>query len=246
MVDTKPNKDGRKYYLNDIALDEATRLYTSALSRVGTTPTAPEIVPIESANGRVTAEGIWAKRSSPNYDASAMDGVAVKASQTIGATETSPLRLQIPTQAAWVDTGDPMPGEYDAVIMVENVVQVDDNIIEIQAPVPPYHHVRPLGEDIVATELVLPQGHVLRPQDLAACAAAGVTAISVRRSPRVPIIPTGNELVPIGDKLRPGDIPEFNSIMLAAMVDEWGGSSCRQQPMSLIHIYEPTSRYAIS
>ena len=69
MVDTKPNKDGRKYYLNDIALDEATRLYTSALSRVGTTPTAPEIVPIESANGRVTAEGIWAKRSSPNYDA---------------------------------------------------------------------------------------------------------------------------------------------------------------------------------
>ena len=231
MVDTKPNKDGRKYYLNDIALDEATRLYTSALSRVGTTPTAPEIVPIESANGRVTAEGIWAKRSSPNYDASAMDGVAVKASQTVGATETSPLRLQIPTQAAWVDTGDPMPGEYDAVIMVENVVQVDDNIIEIQAPVPPYHHVRPLGEDIVATELVLPQGHVLRPQDLAACAAAGVTAISVRRSPRVPIIPTGNELVPIGDKLRPGDIPEFNSIMLAAMVDEWGGSSCRQPPV---------------
>lgn len=231
MVDTKPNKDGRKYYLNDIALDEATRLYTSALSRVGTTPAAPEIVPIELANGRVTAEGIWAKRSSPNYDASAMDGVAVKASQTVGATETSPLRLQIPTQAAWVDTGDPMPDEYDAVIMIENVVQVDDNTIEIQAPVPPYHHVRPLGEDIVATELVLPQGHVLRPQDLAACAAAGVTAISVRRSPRVPIIPTGNELVPIGDKLRPGDIPEFNSIMLAAMVDEWGGSSCRQPPV---------------
>ena len=231
MVDTKPNKDGRKYYLNDIALDEATRLYTSALSRVGTTPAAPEIVPIELANGRVTAEGIWAKRSSPNYDASAMDGVAVKASQTVGATETSPLRLQIPTQAAWVDTGDPMPDEYDAVIMIENVVQVDDNTIEIQAPVPPYHHVRPLGEDIVATELVLPQGHVLRPQDLAACAAAGVTAISVRRSPRVPIIPTGNELVPIGDKLRPGDIPEFNSIMLSAMVDEWGGSPCRQPPV---------------
>ncbi|MCH2320050.1 MAG: molybdopterin biosynthesis protein [SAR202 cluster bacterium] len=231
MVDTKPNKDGREYYLNDIAFDEATRLYTSALGRAGTALTASELVPIESANGRVTAEGIWAKRSSPNYDASAMDGVAVRASQTVGATETSPLRLQIPTQAVWIDTGDPMPADYDAVIMVENVVQVDDNTIEIQSSVPPYHHVRPLGEDIVATELILPQGHVLRPQDLAACAAAGFTAISVRQAPRVPIVPTGNELVPIGDTLKPGDIPEFNSVMLGAMVDEWGGSAFRQPPV---------------
>ena len=131
------------------------------------------------ALGRVTAAPVWAKISSPNYDSAAMDGVAMKAADTFGATETSPVRLTLGDQASWVDTGDPMPPEFDAVIMVEVVHEVDDSTIEIRSPVPPYHHVRALGEDIVATELLLPSGHRLRPADLAACAAAGFEVAGV-------------------------------------------------------------------
>jgi putative molybdopterin biosynthesis protein len=156
-----------------------------------------------------------------------MDGVAVRARETIGATETAPLCLKVGEQAVWVDTGDPMPPGFDAVIMIEVIHQVDASTIEIQAPVAPYQHVRPLGEDIVATELVLPGSHRLRPQDLAACAAAGLTTVAVRKPPHVAVIPTGTELVPIGTEPRPGDIVEFNSLMLGAMIAEWGGRATR-------------------
>jgi putative molybdopterin biosynthesis protein len=113
--------------------------------------------------------------------------------------------------------------------MVEVVHEVDASTIEIQAPVAPYQHVRPLGEDIVATELVLPESHRLRPQDLAACAAAGLTAVAVRTPPHVAIIPTGTELVPVGTEPKPGHIIEFNSLMLGAMIADWGGRATRWQ-----------------
>ena len=153
---------------------------------------------LDQVHGRVTASPVWAVRSSPHYDAAAMDGVAVRARETIGATETSPLRLRVGEQAVWVDTGDPMPPGFDAVIMIEVDPRGRCVHHRIQTPVAPYQHVRPLGEDIVATELVLPGSHRLRPQDLAACAAAGLTAVAVRKPPHVAVIPTGTELVPIG------------------------------------------------
>ena len=104
----------------------------------------------------------------------------------------------------WLDTGDPVPEGFDAVIMVEVVHEVDGSTIELQSPVPPYQHVRPVGEDIVATELLLPQSHRLRPQDVAACAAAGLAEVPVRRAPKVALIPTGTELVPVGASPEPG------------------------------------------
>ena len=161
-----------------------------------------------------------------------MDGVAVRAADTVGVSETSPLKLTVGEQAVWVDTGDPMPRDADAVIMVEDVQETDSETIEIYAPVSPYQHVRALGEDIAAAELVLPQSHRLRPHDLAACAAAGLTEVSVRVPPRVAIIPTGNELTPIGKTPKPGEIIEFNSLMLAAMTEEWGGTATRHAPVS--------------
>ena len=227
------HKHGRDYYLSDIPLNEAIRKFDRALACAGTIQhTASETVPLDRANGRVTAEPVWAERSSPHYDAAAMDGVAVRAADTVGASETSPLRMSVGVQARWVDTGDPMPREADAVIMVEDVQERDPETIEIYAPVSPYQHVRALGEDIAAAELVLPQSHRLRPHDLAACAAAGLTEVSVRVPPRVAIIPTGNELTPIGETPKPGEIIEFNSLMLAAMVEDWGGSATRQAPVS--------------
>ena len=225
---THSHRSGRRYYLSDIPLDDALSKFFVALERAGgLTPMPAETIPIDRARGRVTAAPVWARVSSPHYDSAAMDGIAVRAADTVGATETSPLRLVVDEQAVWVDTGDPMPPDFDAVIMVEVVEEVDAATLEIRAPVAPYQHVRPLGEDIVATELVLPENHLLRPVDLGACAAAGLDALAVRRRPRVAVIPTGSELVPVGSALKPGDIVEFNSLVLAGMIEEWGGEPTR-------------------
>ena len=229
---THSHPHSRRYYLQDIPLEEASGRYDDALNQVGAlAPTGSEQVPIQDALGRITADAVWALRSVPHYDAAAMDGVAVRSTDTVGASESSPLALTIPDQAAWVDTGDPVPDEFDAVIMVEVVREINDSTIEIRSPVPPYNHVRPLGEDIVESELLLPQNHRLRPPDLGACAAAGVTKITVRRKPKVAVIPTGTELVDISDHPKPGDIVEFNSIVLAAMLTEWGANPTRLSPV---------------
>jgi putative molybdopterin biosynthesis protein len=176
-----------------------------------------------------------------------MDGFAVKAEDTNGAQPSSPITLSIingPPSAVsgqwsqYVDTGDPLPDWANAVIPIENVESLDEKgqisstvrgplSIRIRAAVTPWSHVRPLGEDIVATQLVLPAGHVLRPADLGAIAASGHQAIKVSRKPRVAILPTGTELVPIGSKLKPGDILEYNSLVMAAQVKAMGGEPTR-------------------
>ena len=221
---THSHRHGRRYYLSDIPLENALERNFDALSDVGAIAhTTAEVVPLSHARGRVTAEPVWARVSSPHYDSAAMDGIAVRAADTVGATETSPLRLAVGKQAVWVDTGDPVPEGFDAVIMVEVVHEVDGGTLEIQSPAAPYQHVRPLGEDIVATELVLPESHTIRPVDMGACAAAGLSELVVRRKPSIAVIPTGNELVQVGSDLKPGDIIEFNSLVLSGMVEEWGG-----------------------
>ncbi len=228
MEDPTPHRSHRRYFLQDIPLEEATARWFDALNRAGAlgrmpavdTPlTAPDIV------GRVTAWPVWAVASSPHYDAAAMDGIAVRAADTVGATEARPTALAVGSQAVWVDTGDPMPVGMDAVVMIEHVQRdpEDPGTVKVSDPVAPWQHVRPLGEDIVATELVLPENHRITPADLGACAAAGLTTVPVRRRPRVTIIPTGDELAPIGAPRKPGDIPEFNSLILAALVRQWGG-----------------------
>ena len=223
---------GRRYYLQDIPLHEAVSKFHAALDRVGGRErTAAEAVHLEAAAGRVTSGPVTALLSSPHYDSAAMDGAAVRSADTVGATETSPVRLEIGRQAAWVDTGDPIPDEFDAVIMIEVIHQVDDRTIEVQAAVPPYQHVRALGEDIAATELLLPGGHRLRPQDLAACAAAGLSHVDVRRRPKAVVLPTGNELVAVGSTPGPSEIIESNGLMLAAMVEEWGAAADRRPPV---------------
>src|SRR5262245_780060 len=177
----------RRYYLEDRALDDAYARFEAALAREGGAhPLPAELAPLAEALGRVTAAPIWANLSSPHYHAAAMDGVAVRAAETAGATESTPLRLALGRQAIWVDTGDPLPPDTDAVVMAEHVQEIGDEI-EIMAAVAPWQHVRPLGEDIVATELVLPENHRLRPVDLGALAAAGHTSVPVRRQPRVAI-----------------------------------------------------------
>ncbi len=103
-------KDRRRYYLSDIPLDEARRRFYHALEQAGSlSPMPGETVSLDQAQGRITASPIWAARSSPHYDASAMDGIAVRAEDTNGATETAPVNLAVGSQVVWVDTDDPMP-----------------------------------------------------------------------------------------------------------------------------------------
>ena len=135
-------------------------------------------MPVAEAIGRVTAEPIWALRSSPPFDCAAMDGIAVRAADTVGASESRPLLLE-PGSFAVVDTGDPLPESFDAVVMREHV-HYDDGRAELRAAVAPYQHVRSIGEDISATELLLPAGHRMRPVDAAAAAASGATEIRVQ------------------------------------------------------------------
>jgi putative molybdopterin biosynthesis protein len=171
-------------------------------------------VALGEAVGGVTAKPIWATRSSPPFDAAAMDGIALRAADTPGASETTPLLLA-PESFAVVDTGDPLPEGYDAVVMREHVHYVNGQA-ELRAAVAPYQHVRSIGEDISATELLLPAGHRLRAVDVAAAAAAGATEIAVRRAPVVAILPTGDEMRPAGSELAPGELLDTNSLMLAA------------------------------
>ncbi len=227
-------------YLHDIPLSEAKAIFRKALEEAGCWGAlAAEEIPLdEQAAGRVLAAPIWAKISSPHYHASAMDGFAVRAEETAGAAPSTPVVLRYTDQSAYVDTGDPLPAWANAVIPIENVEALDEGgqisaaprhpaAIRIRAAVTPWSHVRPMGEDIVATELVLPAGKALEPVDLGAIAAAGVTRVKVTRRPRVAVLPTGTELVPPGSALKPGDIIEFNSIVLAAQVNKWGGVATR-------------------
>ena len=216
-------------YLEDIPLEEAHTRFWKALEQAGAvSPLPSEEVPIEDALGRVTAEPVFARLSVPHYHASAMDGIAVRAEDTLGATETSPVVLTERTQATWVDTGEPLPPGTNAVIMAEHVEDLGEGRLEILAPVAPWQHVRAMGEDVVATELVLPENHPLTAVDLGALTAAGHTCVRVRRRPRVAIMPTGSELVEPGTApLRPGAIIDFNSVVLQGQVREWGGEPSR-------------------
>ena len=227
-------------YLEDIPIEEALARWFAALAQAGLDrPLTGESVALEDAAGRVTAEPVWALISSPHYHAAAMDGYAVRAEETRGASETRPAHLTIGQQAFYVDTGDPLPPGTNAVIMVEDVQvqeianqQIYKSAIEILATVAPWQHVRPMGEDMVATELILPANHRLRPPDIGAAAGAGHARLDVRRKPRIAILPTGTELVPPGSNVRPGDIIEYNSLVLAAMINEWGAAPTRLAPLS--------------
>ena len=237
----------KKFYLENIPLDEAWHRFISAMESAGAWAGLPgEDLPLDEALGRVTAKPVWAALSSPGYHASAMDGYAVRSVETIGAMETAPKRLAIGPDgpATYVDTGDPIPSWADAVIMIEHIQHIDDEpggeLIEIHAGVAPWTAVRPMGEDMVATELVLPANHQLKPVDLGALAGCGHPTVSVRRKPRVAIIPTGTELITVEQAvcngLKSGDIIEYNSLVLAAQVREWGGVPTRY-PI-VVDVYE--------
>jgi putative molybdopterin biosynthesis protein len=193
------------------------------LREAGVRNTATETLGLADALDRVAARPVIARLSSPHYHACAMDGIAVRAARTVGARETGPLELT-PDEAIVVDTGDPLPEGCDAVIPIEQVEPRADGRVAIRAAVAPFEHVRAIGEDVVASEVVVPARRRLGPADLAACAAAGIERIEVVRRPRVAVITTGDELVDVAiDTPPPGAIIDSNAVLLAASVRSYGG-----------------------
>jgi putative molybdopterin biosynthesis protein len=220
----------QKKYLDNHPLAEAIAKYEAALKTCGAvTPLGGERLPIAESLGRVTSEAVIARISSPFYHSAAMDGYAVRFIDTFGAAETHPNRLQVPSQAVPIDTGDPLPDGFDAVIMIEDVEKTSGSEIEILKAATPWQHVRLVGEDIVATELIISENHVIRPVDMAAMIASGHASVTVRKKPAIAVIPTGTELVEPGSDLKKGDIIDFNSTMLAAMAVDWGGRAVRKR-----------------
>ena len=215
----------RSVYLAMKSLEEAREMF---FARFGPDlRTGVETVRVEDARGRVTAAPLFAFRSAPSYHSSAMDGIAVKAETTYGTTERHPTLLEIGRDCEWVNTGQPLPAPFDAVIMVEKVHEADDGRLEIRAPAHPWQHVRKVGEDIVATQLVLPMNHRLRPWDLGCLVSAGVFLVEVWKRPSVIVIPTGSELVDHRTMAEAGtldgnEIIEYNSLVLGGLVTECG------------------------
>lgn len=215
----------KKVFHELLSLDEAKDKLLRFFKERVSVPIAEEVVSVKESLGRITAQAVTAQFSSPYFHSAAMDGYAVRARDTFQATEREPVRLKIGVDTHWIETGDPLPDDFDAVIPVEDV-NIKEGFIEIYASVPPYNDVRPIGEDIVATELIIPESHVVRPADIGAMLASGITEIKVRRKPIIGIIPTGSELIDaetIKERMpNPPELIEYNSAVLGSLVTEVG------------------------
>lgn len=186
-----------------------------------------EEIPVHESPGRITAEPVFAKVSSPSCHSAAMDGIGVLAEDTYGATERNPKRLKIGREAVWINTGQVMPEKKNAVIMAEKLNQIDDETIEILSSAFPWQNVRKVGEDFVATELLFPQNHKIRSFDLGTLIGGGAFRLKVKRKPRVLVIPTGSELVHFTglsdpSHLKEGEVIESNSSVLSGLIRECG------------------------
>src|SRR3954449_12403631 len=216
-------------FIHDVPAAAALAAWRAACEAAGCPERVdPVRLDLADAVGRVTAAPVWAARSSPSFDASAMDGIAVRAADTVGASESTPVHLD-PSAYVVVDTGDALPEGFDAVVMREHVHYDAASRAELRGAATPYQHVRSIGEDVSATELLLPAGHRLRPVDVAAAAAAGATDVLVHRRPVVAVIPTGDEIRPVGTAPAAGEILDTNSLMLAGQAVEAGCEAWRAE-----------------
>lgn len=211
----------RNLYLHTTPVDEAKELYNKEIKKC--VSVRKEEVPVQDSLGRITAEAVHAVLCSPLFNASAMDGIMVNAARTAGASEEHPLTLKRGKDFKVVDTGDPVREPYNAVIMAEDLLEVDEDTVQIIAAVSPWSHIRPIGEDIVAGEMLLPGHHRIRPVDIGVLLGGGICKVMVTARPRVGIIPTGTEMIAPGQTPREGEIIDSNSGMFAALVQQYGG-----------------------
>lgn len=207
-------------YLTNTPLDKAVKDYIKLLEENNMT-SKEEKVPVFEACSKITSKAVYAKICAPHYNACAMDGIALMASKTFGATETSPVEL---SQADYIviDTGDPLPKECDCVVMIEDVVEKGNGTVELYKSAVPWQHVRQIGEDICAGDMILPSYTEITPSAIGAMLAGGVMQVDVVKPPVVGIIPTGDEIVEPCSNPNEGDIIEFNSSIFSGILKSWG------------------------
>jgi len=222
----------KNIFVKNMPLAEAREKWQQALAKINFyNGAAVTELAVEKALGQVTGKPVFAAHSSPIYNAAAMDGIAVHFADLAAASEASPVHLG-KDQFTPVNTGNNLPQGFDAVVMIEDVHYISEDEVELINPATPWQHVRTIGEDIVTTELILPQGHKIRPIDQGAMLATGVTKISIKQQPVVQVIPTGSELIQPGNTPAPGQIIEFNSRILAGYLNEWGAHASGAVPVS--------------
>jgi len=215
-------------------IEEARRIFYETLPRI-TLPS--EVISVQRALNRVLAEDVTAETSVPSFEKSAMDGYALIAEETFGASPTNPALLRLIGESkigetprivlhrgetAAIATGAPVPQGANAVVMVENTKRLETGDIEIHAPVAPEENVAQVGEDVKQGAVVLERGRKLKPPDLGLIVALGLMTVKVVRKPRVGVLSTGNELT---DAVRgaAGKIADVNRPVLMAMVEDCGG-----------------------
>ena len=213
----------RNLYLKTTPVEEARKKYMQALEEAGCLKQEEERTDTYESLGRITAEAVYAKCCSPLFNAAAMDGIAVKSAETAEAGEERPLALSLGSGYRIIDTGDPVKSPFDAVIMAEDVMETGEGMVTITKSVPGWQHVRPIGEDIAAGEMLLPSHHTIRPVDIGVLLAGGILNLEIFKKPQVSIIPTGTEIIMPHENPKEGDIIDSNSGMIAAMVTESGG-----------------------
>ncbi len=208
----------RKVYLSNTPRQEALDRFLAGVEIARRS----EVTSVKESLGLVTAKPVFARLSMPGYHAAAMDGIAVQAEKTFGASDQTPLCLASGDGYRNINTGGALPAGFDAVIKIEDVQLLEDNSVEILTPATPWQHVRAVGEDVVAGELIVPAGHRLRPPDLGALLAGGITELETFSKPTAAIIPSGSEVVDPGRERKPGSVPDFNSTVIATYLREWG------------------------
>ena len=206
----------RNIYLDMVPDEEALETFIDGISPEHKTLS----IPVRDALGYKSSKPIYANLSNPTYNSAAMDGIAVRSSDTQGATQANPITLS-EEQYVFINTGEPIPKSFDSVIMIEDV-QVEGKEAIIRASVPVFNHIRTVGEDIVYGEMIIPSNHILRPFDIAVLVAGGIKEIEVYYKPKVTIIPTGSEIIAEGSTPREGQILDSNSWMIKSRLTEIG------------------------
>jgi len=211
----------KKTYLEKATLADASKRWFDAVEQAGCFQSNTETIPTLEAFERITAKAITAIRAVPHVKTSAMDGIAVRAAETVKARIDQALVLERDKDFIQVDTGDPLPEDCDSVIMVEDLDFLDQNTVEIRKSSFPNQHVRPLGEDFLESATVIAAHQVLTPEAIAACLASGNATVNAIQTPKVLVIPTGSELAdPLG-KIPAEKYPETNSALFRGYLNRW-------------------------
>lgn len=209
----------RKKFIDNNNFTEVFEKYKQTISWNTTT----ESIGIENALSRITAEPVFSNCASPFYHSSAMDGIAVNDKITHEASETNYTELVETRDFSYINTGDPLPEQFNAVIMIENIIETDNQShIKINKSVYPWQNIRTAGEDIKPHEMLLSSNHLIRPIDISLLSSGGVTTINVYQRQKALIITTGSELVPDINQIKKGKIIDSNSHLLGNLMKSYG------------------------